>query len=52
MSQPRQIVPGNTYLVTRRVLRRHYLLRPEYLVSNLFIFFLAVKNSAIPATTY
>jgi putative transposase len=45
MSHPRQIVPGNTYLITRRALRRHYLLRPEYLVSNLFIFFLAVLGA-------
>jgi putative transposase len=42
VSQPRQIIPGNTYLISRRALRRHYLLRPEYVVSNLFIFFLAV----------
>jgi putative transposase len=45
MSHPRQIVPGNTYLITRRALRRHYLLRPEYLVNNLFIFFLAVLGA-------
>jgi putative transposase len=45
MSQPRQIVRGNTYLITRRALRRHYLLRPEYLVNNLFIFFLAVLGA-------
>jgi hypothetical protein len=45
MSNPRQIVPGNTYLITRRALRRHYLLRPEYVVSNLFIFFLAVLGA-------
>jgi putative transposase len=42
MSQPRQIVPGSTYLITRRCLRRHYLLRPEYFINNLFIFLLAV----------
>jgi putative transposase len=45
MSHPRQIVPGNTYLITRRALRRHYLLRPEYVVSNMFIFFLAVLGA-------
>ena len=45
MSHPRQIVPGNTYLITHRALRRHYLLRPEYVVSNLFIFFLAVLGA-------
>jgi putative transposase len=42
MSQPRQILPRSTYLVTRRSLRRHYLLRPEYFVNNLFVFLLAV----------
>jgi len=35
-------LPGNTYLITRRCLRRHYLLRPEYFINNLFIFVLAV----------
>jgi putative transposase len=45
MSQPRPIIAGNTYLITRRALRRHYLLRPEYVVSNLFIFFLAVLGA-------
>jgi len=42
MSQPRQILPGSTYLVTRRALRRHYLLRPEFFINNLFVFVLAV----------
>jgi hypothetical protein len=42
MTQPRQIVPERTYLITRRALRRHYLLRPEYFINNLFVFFWAV----------
>jgi REP element-mobilizing transposase RayT len=42
MSHPRLVLPGNTYLVTRRCLRRHFLLRPEYFVNNLFVFLLAV----------
>jgi putative transposase len=45
MSQPRQILPASTYLVTRRCLRRHYLLRPEYFINNLFIFLLAVLGA-------
>jgi putative transposase len=44
VSQPRQISPGNTYLITRRCLRRHYLLRPDYFINNLFIFLLAVLS--------
>jgi hypothetical protein len=42
MTQPRQIEPERTHLVTRRALRRHYLLRPEYFINNLFVFFWAV----------
>jgi putative transposase len=42
VSHPRQILTGSTYLVTRRCVRRHYLLRSEYFVNNLFIFVLAV----------
>jgi putative transposase len=42
MTQPRQIIPGRTYLITRRALRRYYLLRPEYFINNLFVFFWAV----------
>ena len=45
MSQPRQIIPGATYLITRRVLRRHYLLKPDFVVNNLFLFFLAVLSA-------
>ena len=42
VSQPRHILSGSTYLITRRCLRRHYLLRPEYFINNLFVFVLAV----------
>lgn len=44
MSQPRQILPGRTYLISRRCLCRFYLLRPEFFVNNLFIFLLAVLS--------
>src|SRR5580698_6799624 len=44
MSQPRQIVSGATYLFTRRVLRRHFLLRPEAAITDLIIYALAVTS--------
>jgi putative transposase len=43
MSQPRAIVPGATYLLTRRVLRRHFLLRPDPAITRLIIYTLAVS---------
>lgn len=41
MSQPREIVPGATYLISRRTLRRHFLLRPDALVTQILIYALA-----------
>ncbi|WP_104987253.1 transposase [Sorangium cellulosum] len=43
MSQPRSIVPGATYLLTRRVLRRHLLLRPDAAITQLVLYSLAVS---------
>jgi putative transposase len=43
MSQPRSIVPGATYLLTRRVLRRHLLLRPDDAITSLILYALAVS---------
>jgi hypothetical protein len=43
MSQPRKIVPGATYLVTRRTLRRHLLFRPDAAIIQLLIYALAVS---------
>ena len=43
MSLPRSILPGATYLVTRRVLRRHFLLRPDAVITNLILYALAVS---------
>lgn len=43
MSQPRSIVPGATYLLTRRVLLRHLLLRPDAAMTRLIIYALAVS---------
>lgn len=42
MSQPRQIIPGTTYLLTRRVLRRHLLFRPDAAITQLITYALAV----------
>ncbi|MGK3992454.1 transposase [Sorangium sp. So ce1024] len=44
MSQPREIVPGATYLITRRVLRRHHLLRPDAAINQLLVYVLAVST--------
>ena len=42
MSQPRPIIPGATYLVTRRTLRRHHLLRPDADMHELVTYAFAV----------
>jgi putative transposase len=44
MSQPRHVVPYATYLFTRRVLRRQFLLRPEGAITDLIIYVLAVTS--------
>ncbi|WP_437295151.1 transposase [Sorangium sp. So ce426] len=43
MSQPRAIVAGATYLLTRRALRRHLLFRPDAAITQLIIYALAVS---------
>jgi putative transposase len=40
--QPREIHAGRTYLVTRRTLRRHHLLRPDGKMRQIFLYCLAV----------
>jgi REP element-mobilizing transposase RayT len=42
MTAPRQIVPGRTYLVTRRCLLRHFFLRPSPVVNQVFAYVLAL----------
>jgi putative transposase len=44
MSQPRQIVPRRTYLITRRALRRHQLFRPDAVITQLILYILAVSS--------
>lgn len=43
MSRPRQVLPGSTYLVTRRTLRRHHLFRPDAEMRGLVVYLLAVQ---------
>ncbi len=43
MSHPREILPGATYLITRRALRRHMLFRPDAAITQLIIYTLAVS---------
>jgi REP element-mobilizing transposase RayT len=42
MTAPRQVVPGTTYLVTRRCTRRQFLLRPSRATREVFLYLLAV----------
>jgi REP element-mobilizing transposase RayT len=42
MSLPRQILPGSTYLVTRRCTQRQFLLKPTLLTKVIFSFCLAM----------
>ncbi|WP_437530880.1 transposase [Sorangium sp. So ce726] len=44
MSQPREIAPGATYLITRRVLRRHLLLRPDAALTQFLVYTLTVST--------
>jgi putative transposase len=43
MSQPRLIVPGATYLITRRTLLRYMLFRPDPEITQLIVYSLAVS---------
>ena len=42
MSKPRQILPMATYLITRRTILRHMLLRPDRVMNQIFVYLLAV----------
>ena len=42
MSAPRQVLPGATYLVTRRCTQRQFLLRPSRIVNDVFLYVLAL----------
>jgi putative transposase len=42
MSQPREVVPMATYLITRRTILRHMLLRPDPVMTRIVVYLLAV----------
>jgi putative transposase len=42
MTAPRQVLPGTTYLVTRRCFQRQFLLRPSSATNGVFLYVLAV----------
>jgi REP element-mobilizing transposase RayT len=42
MTNPRQILPGTTYLVTRRCFQRQFLLSPSEFTNDVFLYVLAV----------
>lgn len=42
MTAPRQVLPGTTYLVTRRCFQRQFLLRPSPITNAIFLYVLAV----------
>lgn len=42
MSKPRQILPNATYLITRRTVLRHMLLRPDAVMTQIIVYLLAV----------
>lgn len=42
MSAPRRLLPGATYLITRRCTQRQFLLRPSALTRQIFVYCLAV----------
>jgi hypothetical protein len=44
MSLPRQVLPGSTYLVTRRCTQRQFLLKPTRLTCQIFAYCLAADG--------
>jgi REP element-mobilizing transposase RayT len=42
MSLPREVLPGRTYMITRRCSERRFLLRPDHETNNAFIYCLVV----------
>ncbi|HSN82506.1 MAG TPA: transposase, partial [Polyangiales bacterium] len=41
MTLPRRVLPNTTYLVTRRCMGRRFLLRPDALLNQVFVYCLA-----------
>ena len=46
MSAPRRVIPGSTYLITRRCIERRFLLRPDPTVTRTFNYCLAYAAAA------
>jgi REP element-mobilizing transposase RayT len=42
MTAPRQVLPGTTYLITRRCSQRQFLLRPSNVTNSIFLYVLAI----------
>ncbi len=42
MTVPRQVLPGTTYLVTRRCAQRQFLLKPSKITNDVFLYLLAL----------
>ncbi len=42
MTEPRFLLAGDTVMVTRRILRRHHLFRPDPAIWQLYLYALAV----------
>jgi len=42
MSIPRDVLPGGTYMITRRCTQRQFLMRPDDLTNNAFVYCLAI----------
>ena len=42
VSQPRQVLPNVTYLITRRVILRHMLFVPDRIMTQILVYLLAV----------
>ena len=42
MTLPRQVLPHQTYLVTRRCIGRRFLLRPDDALNNVFVYCLGL----------
>jgi putative transposase len=44
MPLPREVLPGRTYMITRRCTQRQFLLRPDSATNNAFMYCLAVAT--------
>jgi putative transposase len=54
MPLPREVLPGRTYMITRRCTQRQFLLRPDPATNNAFIYCLAVaarRSGVVPIFT-